>query len=181
MGLHKIHVPKGEFWDERKREFVYTKETTLKLEHSLISIAKWESKWHIPYLSSEKTNEQALDYVRCMTLNPDVDPNVYLRLTVDDIKELKEYIEDPMTATTIKDDGSKHGNGQIITAELVYYWMTQFNIPIEFEKWHFNRLITLIRVCAEESNPNKKMSKAEAAKSMREINAARRAKYNTKG
>lgn len=181
MGLHKIHVPKGEFWDERKREFVYTKETTLKLEHSLISIAKWESKWHIPYLSSEKTNEQALDYVRCMTLNPDVDPNVYLRLTVNDIKELKEYIEDPMTATKIKEDGSKHGSGQIITAELVYYWMTQFNIPIEFEKWHFNRLITLIRVCAEESNPNKKMSKAEAAKSMREINAARRAKYNTKG
>ena len=181
MGLHKIHVPKGEFWDERKREFVYTKETTLKLEHSLISIAKWESKWHIPYLSSEKTNEQALDYVRCMTLNPDVDPNVYLRLTVDDIKELKEYIEDPMTATTIKDDGRKTGSGQRITAELVYYWMTQFNIPIEFEKWHFNRLITLIRVCAEESNPNKKMSKAEAARSMREINAARRAKYNTKG
>ncbi len=179
--MHKIHVPKGEFWDERNKVFVYTKETTLKLEHSLISISKWESKWHIPYLSSEKTNEQALDYVRCMTLNPDVDPNVYLRLTIDDIKELKEYIDDPMTATTIKDDKSKHGSGQIITAELVYYWMTQFNLPIEFEKWHFNRLITLIRVCAEESNPNKKMSEAEAAKSMRELNAARRAKYGTKG
>ena len=181
MGLHKIHVPKGEFWDERKREFVYTKETTLKLEHSLISIAKWESKWHIPYLSSEKTNEQALDYVRCMTLNQDVDPNVYLRLTIKDIKEIKDYIEDPMTATKISDTNGKNGKSQIITAELVYYWMTQFNLPIELlEKWHFNRLITLIRVCAEESNP-KKMTQAEAAKSMREINAVRRAKYNTKG
>lgn len=179
--MHKIYVPKGEFWDERKEQFIYTKETTLKLEHSLISIAKWESKWHIPYLDSEKTNEQALDYVRCMTLNPDVDPNVYLRLTIKDIQKLKEYIDDPMTATTIKEDKSKTGRGQRITAELVYYWMTQFNIPIEFEKWHFNRLITLIRVCAEESNPKKKMTKAEAAKSIREINAARRAKYNTKG
>ena len=116
----QITVPGREDWDEIRNEFVSTKDTTLQLEHSLVSVSKWESKWHVPFLTKqEKTLEQTIDYVRCMTLTQHVDPNVYKNLTVDNIKEVFAYIEEPMTATTVSDSRKKGGRNQIVTSELI--------------------------------------------------------------
>ena len=177
-----LYIPKGEFWDEEHERFMYTKETVLKLEHSLISISKWEAKWQVPFFDTEKTTEQIVDYIRCMTLNTDVDPLVYRRLTRSDYEKINAYIASPMTATTIRDDGSHRKNkGKIITSELIYYWMFSFQIPIETEKWHINRLLMLIRVFSEENKPNKKMTQREIMNQNKALNAARRAKLNSKG
>ena len=142
-----ITIPATEEFDEVKGEFVYTKEQTLQLEHSLISISKWESKWCKPFLAKgDKTFEETIDYIKCMTLNKNVDDEVYRCLTSDNVAAINEYIGAPMTATTFS--GNEHGkkNGEQITSELVYYWMVALNIPFECEKWHINRLLTLIRV-----------------------------------
>lgn len=180
--LH-ITVPALEFFDEIKQEFVNTKETTLVMEHSLISISKWEAKWKKSYFSSEKTNEEVLDYFRCMTILPQkVDPIVYRGLSKENIEKISEYINDPMTATTIKETKQPRGRQEIVTSELVYYWMIAQQIPIEFEKWHINRLLTLIKVCAIKNDPHtKKMSKSAIMRQNRELNKARRARLGTKG
>ena len=177
-----ITVPGRELFDSRIGEFIETKETVLHLEHSLISISKWESKWHKPYLSKEdKTREEAIDYIRCMTLNSGVDPNVYLGLTEDNISDITKYMSDPMTGTKIKKE-NKRPSTEVITAELVYYWMTELNIPFDpCQKWHFSRLLTLIEVCSIKKSPSKKMSRADAMKQQRSLNAARRAKHHTRG
>lgn len=188
----EITVPAGEFYDEKTNEFhKLEKDQVLQLEHSLISIAKWEEKWAIPYFSDEehkKTNEQVFDYLRCMTINKNVNPNVYSNLTQDNIKEINKYIESKHTATWFSSDEKrkfiKNGGRRqdIITSEIFYYWMIALQIPFECEKWHINRLITLIRVCQEKNeSSNKKMSKADILKRNRELNAARRAKLHTKG
>lgn len=181
----QITVPAREFFDEEKQEFFELKEQHLVLEHSLISISKWEAKWKKSYFNSDdKTQEEVLDYLRCMTVSPQsVNPLVYRVLTPENLKDITDYINDPMTATTINDSGMKKGRGrQVVTSELVYYWMIAQNIPTEYEKWHINRLLTLIRVCSIKNDPNpKKMSRSAIAKQNRAINAARRAKYGTKG
>lgn len=181
----EIVVPASrEFWDESKNEFVYLgggKDVTLRLEHSLISISKWEAKWGIPFIESEKTTEQILDYIKCMTLNPSVDPGVYQCLSAENIKEINEYISAPMTATTVKETGPKKRASEKVTAELIYYWMISFQIPVEFEKWHINRLMMLIRVCAAKNEPAKKMGKREIMSQNKAINAARRARLHSKG
>lgn len=180
----EIVVPGSqEMWDERRQEFVYGdgKAVTLRLEHSLISISKWEAKWQIPFIESDKTDEQILDYIKCMTLNPPADPEVYNRLTLDNVKKINEYIAAPMTATTVKDPKGARRSGEKVTSEVIYYWMITFGIPVEFEKWHINRLIMLIRVCSAKNEPAKKMSKSEIMAQNRALNAARRAKYHTKG
>lgn len=180
----RINIPEREFFDEKTERFGTLKATTLYIEHSLISISKWEAKWHIPFFDSEKTNEQTLDYIRCMILNRELDDAAKMVcinfLTADDIKTINDYINDPMTATVITDDGKK-GRTQKVTSELIYCWMVQFNIPAEFEKWHINRLIMLIRVCGEENKPKKKMSKREIMAQNKALNAARKAKYKTRG
>lgn len=177
----QIRIPEFEGWDDKNEVFVNKKAQNLTLEHSLVSISKWEAKYHKPFLSrDDKTEEETLDYVRFMTLTQNVDPDVYYRLTPDLINRIKEYIDDPMTATTINDKG-KGSNREIITSELVYYWMVSFNIPFECQKWHFNRLITLIRVCSIKNQPQKKMSKSEILSRNAALNAARRQKYNSKG
>ena len=178
----RIEIPEREYFDERTERFGTIKATTLYLEHSLISISKWEAKWHLPFFDSEKTNEQTLDYIRCMILNREIDEKAYYvnLLTVDDIKKINDYINDPMTATVITDDG-KRGRNQKVTSELIYCWMIQFNIPAEFEKWHINRLIMLIRVCGEENKPKKKMSRKEIMAQNKALNAARKARLNTRG
>lgn len=180
----KIVVPESEFYDERRNEFVKVKEQTITLEHSLVSIAKWESKWHIPFfngMNSQKTTEQTLDYIRFMTLTQNVDPNVYITIAsnANILEKINNYIEDPMTATTFK-KGPPPNPNQIITNEVIYWQMIALGIPIEFQKWHFNRLQTLIRV-AQEKSSGKKMSKADILRSNAEINAARRKLHNTKG
>lgn len=179
----QITVPASEFYDESTEEFVEIKEQTLTMEHSLISISKWEAKWKKPYLSDEKkTSEELLDYFKCMTVTPSkVNPLVYSALTQENLKEISDYIQDSMTATTI--NGAKRGGRrEIWTSEVIYYYMIAQNIPVEFEKWHINRLITLIQVCAIKNNPNqKKMSRAAIARQNHAINAARRKKYGTRG
>jgi len=178
----RIEIPEREYFDERTERFGTIKATTLYLEHSLISISKWEAKWHLPFFDSEKTNEQTLDYIRCMILNREIDEKSYYvnLLTADDIQKINTYINDPMTATVITDDG-KRGRNQKVTSELIYCWMIQFNIPAEFEKWHINRLIMLIRVCGEENKPKKKMSRKEIMAQNKALNAARKARLNTRG
>lgn len=175
-----ITVDDTEFFDAQKQEFVYIKRQTLSLEHSLVSLAKWEAKWHKPFLSQEpKTEEELIDYIRCMTITQNVNPLVYAGLTDAHFKAIQDYMDDPMTATTIHRRG-KSQKKEIITAEIIYYWMIALNIPIEFQKWHLNRLLMLVDVVSLKSNPEK-MSKNEIYKSNRELNAARRKKLNTKG
>ena len=179
----QITIPAIEMFDEQKQEFISTKEQTLCLEHSLVSLSKWESKWHKPFLSKEpKTNEETLDYIKCMTITQNVDPNIYLCLTRENIEQVNQYIEDPMTATWFSEESKKGGSGrEQTTAELIYYWMIALNIPFECQKWHLNRLLTLIRVCNIKNQPPKKMSKRDIMSRNSAINAARRKKYNSKG
>lgn len=178
----KIDIPEREYFDEKTETFGKIKATRLYLEHSLISISKWESKWHVSFFDSEKTTEQTLDYIRCMILNREIDDDSIILnfLTSEDVEKINNYINDPMTATVIKDDG-KRGRQQKVTSELIYCWMVQFNIPAEFEKWHINRLIMLIRVCSEENKPKKKMSRQEIMAENKARNAARKAKLHSKG
>ena len=178
----KITVPSSEQWDESKQEFVYTKECTLELEHSLVSLSKWESKWCKPFNSkTDKTYEETIDYIRCMTLNSNVDPSVYSCLTNENINEINSYIEAPMTATWFSKGPKGAPNSEQITAELIYYWMIALGIPFECQKWHLNRLLTLIKVCNIKNQPPKKMSKREIMSQNAALNAARRKQLNTKG
>lgn len=177
----QITIPAGTLWDEGIEEFVSTKEQTLQLEHSLVSLSKWESKWHKPFLSDkEKTFEETIDYIRCMTITQNVKPEVYLFLTKENVDQIYEYINDPMTATTFNDLDNTF-NREVITAEIVYYWMISLNIPIEFQKWHLNKLITLIKVVSLKNAPKKKISKQAYMEQMSRLNDARRKEWNTKG
>ena len=178
----KIHIPKTELWDPIKEEFVEIKEQTILMEHSLLSVDKWESKWKKPYLSSDdKTPIEVIDYLRCMTITKDVNPYVYYAIPSDELKKIDEYIKDSMTATTFNNNAPKSRKRDIITSEIIYWQMTQLNIPLEWERRHLNKLLTLIQVGAIKSQPPKKMSKSEIAKQNRALNAARRAKHHSRG
>ena len=178
----RLVIPASEKYDDVNNEFIYTSEQTLILEHSLLSISKWESAYCKPFLTDkELTYEETIYYIRCMTLDENVDPDVYDRLTNDQIEAVKRYLNAPMTATRIVDSSSKKGNNKIITNELVYYWMISANIPMECETWHFNRLMMLIRVCNAENQPAKGMSKREIMNQNRALNASRRKRLNSKG
>lgn len=179
----QITIPETEMFDDARQEFIYVnKPVVLTLEHSLVSISKWESKWKKPYISdAEKSIEEVIDYVRCMTITQNVDPNVYYALTAQNLRDIEEYIQDPHTATTIRDISPVRKNGEGITSELVYYWMCSYQIPFEAQKWHFNRLMTLIRIAGIKNNPDKKMSRKDALLQQRNINAMRRAKSKSKG
>ena len=184
----KIHVPKTEMWDEYIQEFVSCDSQDLALEHSLVSISKWESKWHKPFLSKEnKTDEEIRDYVRFMTLTQNVDPKIYRCLSKDNLKDIMEYIDNPMTATWFNEKGyngkvnTYRRSGEQVTSELIYYWMVSLNIPFECQKWHLNRLLTLIKICNIKNQKPDKIGKKEILKSNAAINAARRQKLNTKG
>lgn len=177
-----ITIPAVEMFDERTQTFSSTKETTLELEHSLISISKWESKWHKPFLSKEeKTIEETIDYIKCMTMTRNVDPNAYNCLTNSNIQEINNYIDDPMTATTFSEDAKEGGRKEVVTSELIYYWMIAQTVPMECQKWHINRLLTLLRICDVKNSPPKKSSKREIANRYAALNAARKKQFNTKG
>lgn len=183
--MKEIHIPACKGFDSNKQMFVNIEETTLKLEHSLISLKKWEQKWHVSFLdkNSKKTPEMWIDYIRCMTMNKEkVDDKIYQYMSTKIINEVIKYIEDPMTATTFSDTKGPLGTGkhEIVTAEIIYYWMISLGIPVEFEKWHLNQLLTLIRVVNIKNNP-KKMSAREEAAQRKSLNAARRAKYHSRG
>ena len=177
-----ITVPAIEMWDEAKEEFVNAKEQTLLLEHSLVSLSKWEQKWHKSFLfTKDITFEETISYIKCMTLNEDVDQDVYSRLTRKNIEDINDYIKDPMTATTFRNIDNGRKNGEIVTAELIYYWMISLGIPFECREWHLNQLITLIRVCSIKNSPNKKMSRRELMSQNAALNAARRQQLNSRG
>lgn len=178
----QITVPAREIYNEQTNEFINIKEQTLQLEHSLISLSKWESKWCKSFIDSkDKTDEQMIDYVRCMTLTTNVKPEVYNCLSLDNIRQINEYIEAPMTATYFYENDNKGGKKETLTAELIYYYMIANNIPFECQKWHLNRLITLIRVCSIKNTPPKKMSRRDIMSRNAALNAARRQKMNSKG
>lgn len=178
----RITVPDREYWDERKQEFVNIKGGELKLEHSLVSIAKWESKWCKSFLNTnEKTDEETIDYIRCMALTQNVDPNIYNNLSNKNIEDIKNYINAPMTATVFYNTENSSSNREVVTAELIYYWMIAYNIPFECQKWHINRLLTLVRVCGIKNNPPKKMSRGEIMRRNAALNEQRRKQMNTKG
>jgi hypothetical protein len=175
-------VPAKEFYDPQKNRFISVKEQKLVLEHSLLSISKWEMKWHKAYLSREpKTDEENIDYIRCMCLVEPNDPNFYLALTQKNIKAIADYISDPMTATTFNKQNQRPSR-EIITNELIYFWMSNFGIPFDpCQKWHLNRLMTLIEVASIKNQPPKKMSKKDILSRNSALNAQRRARYGTKG
>lgn len=177
-----LTVPKRELYCEEINEFVTVKETKLQLEHSLVSLTKWEAKWHKPFLSKEQmTLEETIDYIRCMTISQNVDPLVYLNLTENNIDEVKRYIEEPMTATTFNLTKNNSTNREIITSELIYYWMIALNIPFECQKWHLNKLFTLIQVCNIKNTPPKKMSIKEIMERNRTLNEERKRRLNSLG
>ena len=194
----EITIPGEDLWDERREEFIQTKSTTLRLEYSLVSLSKWESKWHIPFFSETepRSREQMLDLVRCMTVTQGVDPAVYRRLTRENLDTIYRYMEDPMTATWFRGEpkpGEKIQNGakkppsrrrtpqKVLTTEVLYARMFAAGIPLECERWHLNRLMTLIRVCQEEQQPPKKMSRKEALNQRKQLNSARQKKYHSHG
>jgi hypothetical protein len=182
MTMLQITVPGTEFWDSQKQEFVTTTEQKLQLEHSLVSLSKWESKWCKPFLANDnKTDEELLDYIRCMTITQNVKPETYESLSRENLATIDAYINAPMTATTFSDTTNRKFNREIITSEIIYYWMVSLNIPSCYEKWHLNRLITLIKVCNIKNQPPRKMGRRETMSRNAAINASRRRQLNTKG
>lgn len=185
-----IRVPAGELWDEANNQFINSPETTLLLEHSLVSLSKWEVKHEKPFLSdASKSNEETIDYIMCMTLTPDVDPNVYGFLSPGNFNDVNEYINAKSTATWFVEKpgapGSAKGTSrEAVTSELIYYWMIALTIPVEFQDWHLNRLLTLIKVCNLKNQPEKKqgrVGKMELAQQRRQLNEQRRAQAGTSG
>ena len=179
-----ITVPiSPEGWDEEKQEFVEPKYQVLQLEHSLVSLSKWESKWQKPFYSKkDMSDEEVFDYIKCMTLSKNIKQDVYSHLTRENIKDVMDYIGSPMTATTFSKDNKNPNNREVITSELIYYWMISSNIPFDpCQKWHLNRLITLIRVCSIKNTPPKKRSKRDIMSRNAALNASRRQQMNTKG
>jgi hypothetical protein len=175
-------IPKtDDLWDPVKEEFVTQPAVTLHLEHSLMSVSKWEAKYHRPFLyrQDKKSSEEMLDYIRMMTFSSKVDDSVYYRITQEQYDQISAYIEDPMTASTVRETGSP--SREIITSELIYYWMISLNIPFECQKWHLNRLIMLIRVCSAKNAKPRKMSKGEIRRRNSALNAARRAQLHSRG
>lgn len=178
----EVVIPGTELYDEATNLFSETKPQTLLLEHSLLSISKWESKWKKPFLSKEpRTRIESADYIRCMTLNKNVDPAVYSRIPQEVFEIVNDYIDDDMTATTISNRRSGAGGRERTTSELIYYWMISLDIPFECQKWHLNRLFTLIQICNIKNGPQKKMSNRQVYEQQRALNASRRKSYNTSG
>lgn len=180
----KVFVPGAELWDEEKEEFVTIQGQELTFEHSLVSLSKWESKHHKPYLKKDNnlTNEEALDYYRCMCLTKNVDPILFYCLTKENIEAIEKYVEDPCTATTFSESNNNGPKSrEIITAEIIYYWMIALNIPLECQKWHLNKLLTLIRVCEIKNTPPKKRSKTDIMRRNTSLNAARRRRLHSRG
>lgn len=180
----EITIPSRELWDPNLEEFLTYPEQKLKLEHSLVSIAKWEQKWHIPYFSDNntqrKTREQVIDYVRCMTITQNVNPKIYYGLTNENLEAIAKYNEDKHTATWFRETPGKSRSREVYTAEVIYWLMFVNNIPMECQKWHINTLLTLIRVCTEKGNPQK-MPMQDMVKERNQLNKLRKAKHHTRG
>ena len=187
--MYQLTIPEHTDFIEQTMEFLTPfKGATIQIEHSLVSISKWERKWEKPFLSEEpRTIEETVDYIRCMTLTQNVDPQAYVYLTTRNFEEVNKYIDAKMTATSLP-NSKDNGNNEAITAENIYYWIIANRIPIEFQKWHLNSLLALIRVCNEKNQEasgkadNKpKMSRSDIISRNREINELRKKQLNSKG
>ena len=177
-----LTIPSIELFDERTSEFSYTKPQTLQLEHSLVSVSKWEAMYNKSFFKEEnKSSKETLDYIKCMTITQNVDDKVYSYIPKDVLNLIDAYVEAPMTATILPDEGNTKTKKETITSELIYYWMIASEIPLECQKWHLNRLITLIRVCSLKNSPPKKMSKSEIFARNKALNEQRKTALKTKG
>lgn len=177
-----INVPSVESFDEENQVFLYAEETKLELEHSLVSLSKWEQVWEKPFLGEDKkTTQETIGYVIAMCQTPNVDREVFNRLSDENISEINQYVDAKMTATWFRENGPPTANREIITSEIIYHWMFALHIPLECEHWHLSRLFTLIKVINEKNQPAKKQNAQEAAQRNREINARRRAELGTSG
>lgn len=175
-----IKINDFEYFNEKTNEFHTIKGMNLELEHSLVSLSKWESKWCKPFLfHDEKTEEEILDYIRCMTINRNVPQELYYNISEKDLKSISAYIDAPMTATTFSKD--QKSSREIVTSEIIYYWMIINQIPFECQKWHLSRLLTLIKVCSIKNSPQKKMSRRDTLSRNAQLNAARRKNANSMG
>lgn len=177
----KIIVSGDEYFNEETEEFESVGDFELELEHSLISLSKWESNYKKPFLSSEKTAEEIIFYIEAMILTPIWPENLFSKFNDKNLKQIYEYIESTESATTFMSMPGQKGRGEVITAELIYYWMVAFNIPFECERWHLNRLFALVRICSLKNSNPKKLSRSEIAARNRELNAQRKAQYGTRG
>lgn len=183
--MYLLDFKGARLFNEETLEFTYVSPRIVKLEHSLISLSKWEGRHHKAFLkeNAKHTMEEQLDYIYCMCIDKDVDPMIFASLSETEIKKIQDYISDPMTAVKFRDEksgGSKAGR-DVVTADLIYYWMVSLQIPFECEKWHLNRLLALIRVCNIKNAPEKKMSKNEIYARNRALNKSRRAKSGSRG
>ena len=178
----ELVIPGEEFYNEKTEEFVDTETTTLRLEHSLLSLSKWESIFEKAFLSQrEKTDAEVLAYVKCMVLDENVPDEIFLRLSPANYAEIRDYIQSSQSATVFRDTPSRGGSKETITSELIYYWMVAMNIPFECQTWHLNRLFALIKICNVKNSKQKKMPRHDVAARNRELNAQRRAELNTSG
>ena len=177
-----LNVKGGESFNEQTQEFDDRPDCVLELEHSLVSLSKWEARFHKPFLDkNSKSNVEILSYVESMILNPIYPEGIVSWLSNDDIRKIKEYIESPASATTFGQMPERSGRGEVITSELIYYWLVAFSVPFEVERWHLNRLFALVRICNLKNQKPTKTSKADMARRNRELNAQRKAQYNTSG
>lgn len=192
-----IKIPASEYYNNDTNEFVNMPEYTLHMEHSLVSISKWEAEFEKPFLdeTTKRTTEETLSYIKYMTLEQNIPDIVYKTLSTENLKKINAYIEKKMTATWFREDredknkkSSKNRSpfrkGEVITSELIYFWMIELNVPVDFQKWHINRLLTLIRVCNEkhkEANGDNKMSQRDVIARNKMLNAKRKAKMKTRG
>jgi hypothetical protein len=178
----KLFVVGNEYFDDATQTFETVGSVEIELEHSLLSLSKWESKFKKPFLSqTSKTTDQVLAYVEAMIMTPDYPLDIIGRLDQKNLDAINAYIESTESATTFGSMPERRGRGEVITAELIYYWMVAFNIPFECERWHLNRLFALIRICNIKSSKPTKMSRHEVLTRNRELNAKRRAELNTSG
>lgn len=178
----QLEIPEREYFDEETFTFIKYKKEVLQLEHSLVSISKWEATWHKPFLGkTPKTVEEMTDYLKCMTITQNVKPEIYMNLPQSIFDKVEDYMNQTMTATWFNDPPNAPKSKEIITSEIIYYWMIAQNIPIECQKWHLNRLLTLVRVCSIKNQPPKKQNKKDMLSQRNALNQARRAQHNTKG
>lgn len=179
-----IVIPEQKLFNNDTNRFIHVKETKIQLEHSLMSIQKWEAKYHKPFIETkDKSKSEMRYYVQCMTITQNVDPMVYNAIPESVMLDIVKYIDDPMTAAVFKNNKQVGAakKGEFVSAETIYYWMITLGIPVEFRKWHLNQLLALIKFVNIKNAPSKKMSAREAAQQREILNAKRRAKLNSKG